>query len=147
MKRGHRKAGKARTPRIGIVEWFRPGEYERVETVLADLRALGVRELRTGICWADWYASEGDGWYAWLLPRLAQDVNILPCFLYTPPSLGHRSEVLLAAADAESLRRFHRRDDHALRRATSNGSSSGTSRTTRTSGIRASIPTGRSSAR
>ena len=28
-----------------------------------------MRELRTGICWADWYASEGDGWYAWLLPR------------------------------------------------------------------------------
>src|SRR5258707_912534 len=37
---------------------------------------------------SDWYTSEGDGWYAWLLPRLAQDANILPCFLYTPPSLG-----------------------------------------------------------
>jgi CDP-paratose 2-epimerase len=75
-------------PEIGLVEWFRPGEYERVESVLAQIRALGVKELRTGICWADWYTSEGDGWYAWLLPRLAADVNILPCFLYTPPSLG-----------------------------------------------------------
>ena len=89
MKRGAKVgSGKQRTPSVGIVEWFRPGEYERVETVLADLRALGVRELRTGICWADWYASEGDGWYAWLLPRLAQDLNILPCFLYTPAPLG-----------------------------------------------------------
>jgi CDP-paratose 2-epimerase len=70
------------------VEWFRPGEYERVETVLADLAALHVGELRTGIYWADWYSSEGDGWYAWLLPRLAQSVNILPCFLYTPAALG-----------------------------------------------------------
>ena len=52
------------------------------------LRALGVQDLRTRVCWADWYTSEGDGWYAWLFPRLAKDVNILPCFLYTPPSLG-----------------------------------------------------------
>jgi CDP-paratose 2-epimerase len=81
-------AGKSQAPLIGMVEWFRPGDYERVETVLADLAALGVRELRTGICWADWYSSEGDGWYAWLLPRLAQSVNILPCFLYTPAPLG-----------------------------------------------------------
>ncbi len=89
MKRVLRSAPvKARRTAVGIVEWFRPGEYERVETVLADLRALKVRELRTGICWADWYGSGGDGWYAWLLPRLAQDVNILPCFLYTPAPLG-----------------------------------------------------------
>ncbi len=75
-------------PQLGLVEWFRPGEYQRVEAVLGKASALGIRELRTGICWADWYTSEGDGWYAWLLPRLAADVNILPCFLYTPPSLG-----------------------------------------------------------
>src|SRR5205807_9419903 len=59
-----------------------------VETVLAGLGALGVTELRTAICWADWYASEGDGWYLWLLPRLAKNVHILPCFLHTPPCLG-----------------------------------------------------------
>ncbi len=89
MKRTSRNgASRIEQARVGIVEWFRPGEYERVETVLADLRSLAVRELRTGICWADWYTSEGDGWYAWLLPRLAQDVRILPCVLYTPPSLG-----------------------------------------------------------
>lgn len=73
---------------MGAVEWFRPGQYERVERVLADLEAIGVHELRTGICWADWYSSEGDGWYAWLFSRLAQSVNILPCFLYTPAPLG-----------------------------------------------------------
>src|SRR3954466_15333216 len=59
--------------RLGLVEWFRPGEYERVESVLADARTLGIRHLRTGVSWADWYASEGDGWYAWLLPRLSSE--------------------------------------------------------------------------
>jgi CDP-paratose 2-epimerase len=82
------KMSKPRVSVMGMVEWFRPGQYDRVEAVLEDLRALGVTELRTGICWADWYASEGDGSYAWLLPRLAQEVNILPCFLYTPAPLG-----------------------------------------------------------
>jgi len=88
MKRPRAGNARARIPQVGIVEWFRPGEYERVETVLADLAELGVRELRTGIHWADWYSSEGDGWYAWLLPRLARNVNILPCFRYTPVALG-----------------------------------------------------------
>ena len=73
---------------IGLVEWFRLGEYGRVEHVLADLRRLGVKNLRTAVSWADWYTPKGKEWYGWLLPRLADEVNILPCFLYTPPSLG-----------------------------------------------------------
>jgi CDP-paratose 2-epimerase len=75
-------------PLIGILEWFRPGEYERVEQVLADLRALDVSRLRTGISWAEWYTAGAKEWYDWLFPRLAREVELLPCFLYTPPSLG-----------------------------------------------------------
>jgi CDP-paratose 2-epimerase len=74
--------------KIGLLEWFRIGEYEQVEQVLIDLKHLGVEELRTGISWADWHTGKGEGWYQWLLPRLAREVNVLPCFLYTPPSLG-----------------------------------------------------------
>src|SRR4051812_19419891 len=88
MKRAPAVSAKHREPRVGLVEWFRPGEYERVEKLLVDMRALGVQDLRTGISWADWYASEGDGWYAWLLPKLAREVRNLPCVMYTPPSLG-----------------------------------------------------------
>jgi CDP-paratose 2-epimerase len=77
-----------RRPKIGLCEYFRPGEFERVEKVMDQARILGIREMRTEVSWADWYTSEGDGWYAWLLPRLAQEVSLLPCFVYTPPSLG-----------------------------------------------------------
>ncbi len=73
---------------FGIVEWFRPGERERVERVLSDMKAIGAKSLRTGISWADWYTSEGKRWYDWLIPRLAQEVELLPCVLYTPPSIG-----------------------------------------------------------
>jgi CDP-paratose 2-epimerase len=82
-----RDAGVAK-PTLGLVEWFRPGEYDHVEAVLADLRTLGIAELHTGFSWADWYTEAGKAWYDWLLPRLAQEVNVLPCFTYTPPSLG-----------------------------------------------------------
>ena len=77
-------------PVVGLVEWFRVGEYERVQQVLDDLKALGVTELRTGVSWADYYTPEGKGWYDWLIPTLAREVNVLPCFLYTPPSLGEK---------------------------------------------------------
>ena len=73
---------------FGIVEWFRPGEYERVEKVLADMKKIGAGMLRTGISWADWYTSAGSAWYEWLIPRLSLEVELLPCVLYTPPSIA-----------------------------------------------------------
>jgi len=75
-------------PRIGLTEWLCPGDYERVELLVDKAKALNITSLRTGIFWAEWYASEGDGWYAWLLPRLAKEFELLPCFVRTPPSLG-----------------------------------------------------------
>lgn len=75
-------------PILGVLEWFEPGEYERVERVLDGLRELDVRHLRTGLSWAGWHSSGGAEWYDWLLPRLAAEVEVLPCLTYTPPSLG-----------------------------------------------------------
>jgi CDP-paratose 2-epimerase len=75
-------------PALGAVEWFRVGEHERVERALDQLRRLGIRHLRTGVSWADWFTEGGADWYSWLLPRLSCEVEVLPCVLYTPPSLG-----------------------------------------------------------
>ncbi len=74
--------------RLGVVEWLRPGEYQRAEQVLADIQALGITQLRTGFSWADWHTAEGKAWFDWLMPKAAQAVELLPCFTYTPPSLG-----------------------------------------------------------
>src|SRR5690606_18291816 len=73
---------------IGALEWFRVGEYEQVERALQQLQELSIKELRTGISWADYFTENGKEWYDWLIPTLAKKVNILPCFLYTPPSIG-----------------------------------------------------------
>lgn len=80
-------------PAVGILQWFHVGEYKRAEQCIADLKELGVSHLRTGISWADLYRPEGKEWYNWLLPELAKNFELLPCFTYTPPSLGLEAKV------------------------------------------------------
>lgn len=81
-------AARERLASIGMIEWLRIGDTARVEQLLADMRELRVRRLRTQFSWADWHTAEGAAWYAWLMPRLAAECEVLPCFSYTPPSLG-----------------------------------------------------------
>ncbi|WP_245803237.1 NAD-dependent epimerase/dehydratase family protein [Acuticoccus yangtzensis] len=78
----------ARKGDLGVVEWFRPGEQDRVPVVLDKMAAIGATRLRTGVSWADWFRPEGPDWFDWLIPELARHVELLPCFHYTPPSLG-----------------------------------------------------------
>lgn len=75
-------------PQLGVLEWLRPGEYERAKQLIKDLHSLGITHLRTGISWADWHTPEGKAWFDWLIPTMAAEVELLPCFTYTPPSLG-----------------------------------------------------------
>ncbi|HSU67493.1 MAG TPA: NAD-dependent epimerase/dehydratase family protein [Tepidisphaeraceae bacterium] len=105
-QRAEQDARTPRQPRIGMLEWFRPGEHDRVDRVLADLRKIGVTDLRTGISWADFYTPEGEAWYAWLLPQLARQVNVLPCFVYTPPSMGIAPKTSAPPRDLKSYPDF-----------------------------------------
>ncbi len=73
---------------MGLLEWFWLEDYEAVEQAIEDMRRLGVQRLRTGVSWADYLTDSGQRWYDWLLPKLAREVELLPCFVYTPPSLG-----------------------------------------------------------
>ncbi|MBF9252814.1 SDR family NAD(P)-dependent oxidoreductase [Pontibacter sp. 172403-2] len=93
-------------PIVGLVEWFRIGEHERVAQTLADLKELGVTELRTGVSWADYYTQEGKAWYNWLIPTLASEVNVLPCFLYTPPSIAERPRTSAPPKDKKAYADF-----------------------------------------
>lgn len=77
-----------RATRLGIAEHFRVGERERAERVLDDMAALGLRDLRVCVSWADSLTTEGKRFYDWLLPTLAARVRIVPCIAHTPPSLG-----------------------------------------------------------
>ena len=73
---------------FGFVEWFRPGEYERTETALHEIRVSGATYLRTHLSWAEYHAPGGADWFDWLIPKLGRDLELLPCIHYTPPSLS-----------------------------------------------------------
>ena len=91
---------------LGIVEWFRVGERERVEQVLADMSELQLKHLRTGVSWADWHTPEGPAWYGWLLPRLSREVHVLPCVVHTPPSLGIAPSIAAPPRDPKAYADF-----------------------------------------
>lgn len=93
-------------PKLGMLEWFRIGEHDRVDRVLEDMKTLGVTELRTGISWADACTSEGEAWYAWLLPQLSRRVNVLPCFVDTPPNWGVAPKTSAPPANLKSYADF-----------------------------------------
>ncbi|MDQ3288012.1 MAG: NAD-dependent epimerase/dehydratase family protein [Pseudomonadota bacterium] len=71
-----------------MIEWLQVGDKTAVEQLIRDMRELKVERLRTQFSWADWHTSLGQVWYEWLVPRLAAEFELLPCFSYTPPSLG-----------------------------------------------------------
>ena len=91
--------------RIGIVENFSPGDRAGVDAVLTQIRALGIADVRTTVSWADWETPEDEAWYRWLLPRLASQVNVIPCVLYTPPSqaVAPRLSAAVAAVSARLM--------------------------------------------
>lgn len=93
--------------KLGLVEWFRPGEYSRVEAVVEDLHELGVRHFRTAFSWTDWQQKDGREWFDWLFPRLGAEFELLPSLCLTPPT-GSRAGVDATAflCDAKTFASF-----------------------------------------
>ncbi len=72
---------------VGICEWVYFREYKRLERMIGCLRELGVRRVRTGIGWADWWRPGGVDWFDQVMAQLAAfDVTVTLCF--TPAALG-----------------------------------------------------------
>ena len=82
------------------------GQHEQVEKTLHELKKLGVNHLRTGLSWADFYQEGGREWYKWLIPTLSKEVEILPCYLYTPPSMGEVAKTASPPRDLKAYANF-----------------------------------------
>ena len=71
---------------LGICQWFH-FEDHRLESGVEWLRNLGVRYLRTGISWADWFRQDSEKWFDLQMNALAEfDTTMTLCF--TPEHLG-----------------------------------------------------------
>ncbi|MWP38884.1 NAD-dependent epimerase/dehydratase family protein [Rhodobacter sphaeroides] len=98
---------------FGFVEWFRPGDHERVEEALEGLATSGARYLRTHLSWADFVTPGGSDWFDWLIPRLGREIDLLPCIHYTPPSLSRTGR---SSGPPRELKSYADFVDHALTR-------------------------------
>ncbi len=88
MTDGAPYAEKPKQPILGVVEWFGPGEQHRVGSSIQALESLGIRHIRVGLSWADWYTPAGRDGYEWLIRVLSRRLTVLPFLVYVPPSSG-----------------------------------------------------------
>jgi beta-xylosidase len=71
---------------LGICQWFH-FEDHRLDTGVEWLRKLGVKYLRTGVSWADWFRPDAEAWFDRQMSALAEfDTTMTLCF--TPEHLG-----------------------------------------------------------
>lgn len=74
---------------FGVCQWFHFKEYGDVDLTLRVLSDLGIRNLRTGISWADFLRPGGSAWYDWQMDALQEaGLDILLSVWHTPPSLS-----------------------------------------------------------
>ncbi len=73
--------------RLGIGQWFHYEDDASLERCVGLMRELGVRHLRTGISWADYYRPRGADWYRRMMSAL-QEFEILLSIWHTPPSIS-----------------------------------------------------------
>ena len=93
-------------PAVGILEWFRPGEYDQVRQVITDMNKIGIKHIRTGISWAEWHNQQNTEWFDWLFAELHKNFEILPCFLYTPPSMTDAEKASAPPRDLKTYADF-----------------------------------------
>jgi beta-xylosidase len=74
------------TPALGICQWFH-FEDHRLDDAVRWLKDLGVRHLRTGLSWADFYRPDALRWFDRQMAALEPfDVTVTFCF--TPEHKG-----------------------------------------------------------
>ena len=59
------------TPAMGICQWFHHDDH-RLDDAVRWLRRLGVRQLRTGLSWADSFRPDADRWFDRVMRALAE---------------------------------------------------------------------------
>jgi hypothetical protein len=71
---------------MGVCQWIH-FEDHRLQTSVEWLRKLGVRYLRTGVSWADWFRAGAEQWFDRQMSALDEfAVTMTLCF--TPEHLG-----------------------------------------------------------
>ena len=74
------------TPEMGICQWFH-FEDPRLQDAVRWLRRLGIKYLRTGISWADFYRPNALAWFDRQM-RALEEFEVTLTFCFTPEHRG-----------------------------------------------------------
>jgi beta-xylosidase len=74
------------TPEMGICQWFH-FEDHRLDDAVKWMKQLGVKKLRTGLSWADYYRADADKWFDKMMSAL-EDFDVTVTFCFTPEHKG-----------------------------------------------------------
>ncbi|MFO1056312.1 MAG: beta-xylosidase [Dongiaceae bacterium] len=74
------------TPELGICQWFH-FEDHRLDDAVRWLKRLGVRHLRTGLSWADFYRPDALAWFDRQM-RALEPFEVTVTFCFTPEHCG-----------------------------------------------------------
>lgn len=99
------------TPQMGICQWIHYEDH-RLDDMVAWLRRLGVRDVRTGLSWADSLRPDAEAWFDRKM-RALEDFDLTVTFCFTPEHLGvlphHTSPPMVNEEFAEFCARMIRR--------------------------------------
>jgi len=91
---------------LGVCQWFH-FEDHRLGPGVERLRELGVRSVRTGISWADWFRPGSEAWFDRQMSALDEfDTTVTLCF--TPEHLGVTPHYASPAKDPADFAEFAR---------------------------------------
>lgn len=77
-------------PGLGLCQWLHFRDEARLEGTIEWLRRLGVRQVRTGLSWAEWHLPGAVQWFDRIVEDVAPfETTLTLCF--TPPSVGVRA--------------------------------------------------------
>jgi beta-xylosidase len=91
---------------LGICQWFH-FEDHRLESGVEWLRKLGVRYLRTGVSWADWYRPNAEAWFDVQMSGL-QEFATTMTLCFTPEHLGVQPHYTSPPKDPKDFAEFAR---------------------------------------
>jgi beta-xylosidase len=79
------------SPELGICQWFHFGDERTLELAVKWFERLDVREVRTGLSWADSHLPGAEAWFDTLMSAL-EPFNVCATLCFTPPSRGVRPD-------------------------------------------------------
>jgi beta-xylosidase len=99
-------AAKSFAEGLGICQWFHYEDH-RLELGVDWLRKLGVKYLRTGVSWADWYRPNAEAWFDVQMSGL-QEFATTMTLCFTPEHLGVQPHYTSPPRDPRDFAEFAR---------------------------------------